>query len=316
VVVPLALLALGFALPMTTVGLWYWRHGAADDLIYWTVLGNLGYTANPISAREAAGRAASSLLPFAIVTAPLWWGAWRSRDAWDDRHARVIALGALVCTLPAVVLGFRFFPHYFVQFYPPLAIATSPWVLARASSGTRGSRLFFAWTTVMVLGFMASTLVLYLGNRTVYRERARVFAAVGERLRRDPCARGGSLFVWGYAPMFYYFSDLPPASRFAVLASARLTGYVPGNLGRVRRGTATREQGVPAHWDWLMADLRSRRATFIIDTAPAGIFRWDAYPMDAFPRLRAYVRDGFELAGELERVRIYRRAGCAARGAR
>jgi hypothetical protein len=164
----------------------------------------------------------------------------------------------------------------------------------------------------MLVLFMLSTVGLYLGPWRVYREIDPVFARVGERLRADPCATRGSLFVWGYAPVFYYHARLPAASRFVVLAQARLTGYISGNLASVRGEQVVEGVAEPRHWDWLMEDLDARRAAFILDTAPAGIFRWNRYPMREYPRLQGYVDREFEQVDVIDGVRIYRRIGCAA----
>jgi hypothetical protein len=67
---------------------------------------------------------------------------------------------------------------------------------------------------------------------------------------------------------------------------------------------------VPEHWDWLMSDLGRRRATYVLDTAPAGIYRWNLYPVDHFPRLRAYLSANYEVAGTVDGVVIYRRLDC------
>jgi len=66
---------------------------------------------------------------------------------------------------------------------------------------------------------------------------------------------------------------------------------------------------MPRLWDWLMEDLDESRATYVLDTAPAGIFRWDRYPVRDFPRLRADLRDHYDEVGVVERVRIFRRRG-------
>jgi len=104
---------------------------------------------------------------------------------------------------------------------------------------------------------------------------------------------------------------MPAASRFAVLAQARLTGYVAGDLEAVRRSDQPDGQVVEAHWEWLMSDLRRSATTFIVDTAPAGIYRWNHYPVSRYPRLQQYLDDEFELAGKVRGVRIYRPRGCA-----
>jgi hypothetical protein len=162
------------------------------------------------------------------------------------------------------------------------------------------------------VAFTISTIALYTGPWRVYREIDPVFAHVGARLRADPCATHGTLFVWGYAPVFYYHARLPAASRFVVLAQARLTGYISGNLAAVRGERPTEGVIEPRHWDWLMDDLEARQATYIVDTAPAGIFRWNQYPMADYPRLQTYVDRHFEPLDVIDDVRVYRRIGCDA----
>ena len=68
-----------------------------------------------------------------------------------------------------------------------------------------------------------------------------------------------------------------------------------------------------AHWDWLMDDLERTEATYMLDTAPAGLYRWNRYPLRDYPRLDRYVAEGYERLDDVSRVRVYRRRGCAAR---
>ena len=165
----------------------------------------------------------------------------------------------------------------------------------------------------MLVGFTVANAVLYLGPAgTVYNERRPVYREVAERLRADACATGASLFVWGSAPNLYYYSGLRPASRFVAMSAARLTGYVPGNLASNRGEIPAEGTAVPAHWDWLMGDLDRHRATFIVDTAPANLYRWGRYPVSDHPRLQRYVDDQFDLVATIRDVRIYRRRGCEA----
>jgi hypothetical protein len=279
-------------------------------LLYWTVGNNIAYTTRAIQPSEAAERFVSYAVPFALVTAPLWWGSWRLRanDETPDRRALMLAL--VVFAVPAAFLGFRFYPHYFVQLYVPLAIAAAPWLEAQlVPRVTRAGRLAAGWAVAMLAGFMAANAVLYLGGLRVYREIDPAFRNVARRLRADACAPGATMFVWGYAPAFYYYADLPIASRFAVMAQSRLTGYVSGNLASVR-GETEPDPVVSEHWDWLMTDLERRRATFIVDTAPAGTYRWDRYPVERYPRLRDYLAEHYDAVDTVDAVRIYRRRGC------
>jgi hypothetical protein len=223
-----------------------------------------------------------------------------------------VALGLL----PALA-GFRFFPHYFVPAVFALALGAAT-AVARwwERPRERAFRTFLAATLVLALGFAGANAWLYLGGSRVYRETDPVYREVAERLAADECFPGSRLFVWGWAPAFYYEAGLRgarPASRFAVLASAGLTGYVPGNPDGARRHDPGEPVPAPAHWDWLMADLERSRATYVLDTAPAGLFRWNRYPLRDYPRLDRYVAEGYDRIDEVSGVRVYRRRGCAAR---
>jgi hypothetical protein len=312
-------LAAGFALPLLATWVVFAATGGARDLLYWLVWRNALYAANPITPAGALERAASYLLPWLLATSPLWW-AWRSaRPALGAHHRRLIDGLVVLGLLPALV-GFRFFPHYFVPAVFALALGAGPavarwWERPRKLAG----RVFLASTLVLALGFAGANAWLYLGDSGVYREADPVYRAVADRLVADECFPGSRLFVWGWAPGFYYEAGLRgsrPASRFAVLAAAGLTGYVPGNPDGARRREPGEPVPAPAHWDWLMGDLERTRATYVLDTAPVGLYRWNRYPLRDYPRLDRYVAEGYERIEEVSGVRVYRRHGCEAAGLR
>ncbi len=138
----------------------------------------------------------------------------------------------LLFSLPAVFVGFRFFPHYFVQLYLPLALLAAPWTaaalgppLARAGAvrrrlGARHARRVHGRERRALLGPCARLR----GDAAGLPRRRR------DTLRADPCYGRGPLFVWGFAPQLYAEIGLPPASRF-IVPQASLAGYVPGNRG-------------------------------------------------------------------------------------
>ena len=309
-------LATGFGVPLVATWVAFAITGGAHDLLYWLVWRNVLYAANPITAVGAIERAASYLLPWLLATTPLWW-AWRSSRPLLDAHRRRLIDGLVALGLLAALAGFRFFPHYFVPAVFALALGAGPAVARWCERPlARAGRLFLAASLVLALGFGAANAWLYLGGSNVYRETDPVYRAVAERLAADECFPGSRLFVWGWAPAFYYEAGLRgarPASRFAVLAQAGLTGYVPGNPDGARRREPGEPVPEPAHWDWLMADLERTPATYVLDTAPAGLYRWNRYPLRDYPRLDRYVAEGYERIGDVSRVRVYRRRGCAAR---
>jgi hypothetical protein len=310
-------LAAGFALPVAGTWAWFAATGGADDIVYWLLWRNAVYAANPISLAAALGRAARYLLPWLLATAPLWW-AWRHSRRDLDAHRRRLVDGLVWLGLVPTFAGFRFFPHYFVPVVLALALGAAP-AAARWTQRpvARAGRVFLAATLALAGGFAVANAWLWLGDARVYRERDPVYLRVAERLAADSCFGAGSrLFVWGWAPAFYYEAGLRgarPASRFAVLAAAGLTGYVPGNPAGARRREPDEPAPAPAHWDLLMADFERTPPTYVVDTAPAGLYRWDRYPLSDYPRLGQYVAEGYEWMDDVDRVRLYRRRGCSAR---
>jgi 4-amino-4-deoxy-L-arabinose transferase-like glycosyltransferase len=304
----LAALACGLAVPLVATLAWFAGAGSLTDFLYWNVTYNLAYADNPIDAREALVRALKFLLPFLVVTLPLWWGAWRSRLLLDA-HRRWLLAGVLALSVPPVFLGLRFFPHYFVQLYLPLALAAGPcaaelWTRRRQRAFT-GAAL---WTGFVLLGFTVVNLVLLARGRSIENTRP-VFGNVARRLRADPCFDGARLFVWGFAPDFYYHARLRPASRF-VLPGATLSGYQPGHPDAHAARALVRED----HWRLLLDDLARRRATYVLDTAGSGLHRWRHFPAHRFPALWGLLRREYTLVDVVDGVAIHRRVGCQGTG--
>jgi 4-amino-4-deoxy-L-arabinose transferase-like glycosyltransferase len=301
-------LAVGLGLPLALCYGWFAARGAAEALVFWTWSHNIRYARNPIPPAEALGRAASSLLPFLLVTAPLWWAAWRSRPLIG--RPWLLLAAATAGSLAGAFVGFRFFPHYFVPLYLSLAVTAAPATALALERGGRGARAAVAWPLLLLVSATATNLVLYRGPWRVYEETRPVFRKVGERLREDPCYGSGSLFVWGFAPQVYAEAGLVPASRF-VVPQASLTGYVPGNRASRSGGVDARSLVRADHWDLLMGDLGRRRPTFVVDTAPSGLHGWDRYPLADFPRLQGFLRSGYDAVAIVDGVWIWRLRGCS-----
>ncbi|MCI0416323.1 hypothetical protein L0222_26410, partial [bacterium] len=159
-IVQMMLMGAGFAIPLFLTYLWFVSRGGADALLYWTIQNNLGYSANPISIREAIGRAVSYLLPFLIATAPLWWCAWRSRHLHESTYRSLFTLLLVLFSIPPALIGFRFFPHYFIQFYIPLCLAGAPYVnqILQRPLSLKG-KLFCGYVLALFLGFTIANCV-------------------------------------------------------------------------------------------------------------------------------------------------------------
>ena len=308
---PLALgsLLAGLAIPLAATWAIFTALGDSEALLYWTVLHNFKYAQQPMELAEIFQRMAKYFLPFLAATVGLWVLALRSRS-YLPRYPWALIMSVLLCTIPIVFVGFRFYPHYFVPLYPPLALGAGP-VLANLwmSPASRWSKLTLAYILASWFCFSVANGILYLsGHEFPWEEYNPAYRKVADVLHADACHEGASIFTWGPGSMFTYPVDLPLASRF-VGPSSTICGYVPGNWairsGRIKANDIVR----PDHWEQLMGDLERSRATYIIDGSHT--FRnWKAFPVENFPRMMEYLGAHFDVVNTVGTVRIFRRRGC------
>lgn len=299
-------LAVGFGLPVLLAWSVFAARGAGEAYLYWNYAHNFAYTSAGPSFGEGAGRLVRYCLPLLAISAPAWVALWRARH--EIERPIYGMLGALCLGVVAAgALGGRFYPHYFIPLYVPLAIGAAPTVTsALVPVVTVAGRRWLLYGALVVALASLGTGLVYTGRIGHQVERRPVFAAVATRLKADACYPGARLFVWGYAPTFYTAADLLPASRFLYVDNT-LVGHVSGH--RELRPDLIR----PDHWDLLMGDLARTRPTFIVDAADAHLSRWRV-PMHRHPRMRAFVDAGYEATAVVDGAVIYRRRGCLAPG--
>lgn len=301
------------AVPALLAWGYFWSRGSGADFVYWNLGRNLTYMANAPSLSEASERAAAYFASFLLATSPLWWMAIRvggevfvPAEPAADRRYRAVLLGSIfVCALGAAFAGWRFYPHYFVPLYVPLALAAAPDLHRRMRPPLgRSGRALLALTGVLWVGFTAANAYLYYARDDVYVETRPAVEEVARRLERDPCFGRGTLFVWGYAPQLYARSGLPPATRF-VFIDTTLVGHVSAR--RPQDGAANLV--IDRHWDWLMGDLARKPPVYVLDASRARLSRWGT-PLENYPRLAAFVAAGYQPLAEVGGVRIYRKRAC------
>ena len=296
----LALLA-GTVVPVAVTYAVFLATGTQQEAAYWNVWHNLLYASTPFHLASATGRMARQLLPFLLTVSPLAYAWWLGRHL-ANRQVLLLALTTLMFAMS--FLGWRFYPHYFVPLYVPLALGAAPWVEASWAAGSPGGKKFAATIAGFVIVATVVNAALYRPSSRVYAETRPVYERVAERLRRDACYPGATMFVWGYAPIFYAASGLPQATRFVFIDST-LVGH------RSARSAPEPSLIRSDHWDLLMNDLQRRQPAYVLDTAKAGLFRW-RFSVDGFPRLAAWLTREYEPIDTIDEVRILRRRSCLA----
>ena len=276
----LPMLIAGFCLPIAMAVAWLGFAGALapyiDQVWRWGFLyAGTTFLEHPL--RDGVIRSGDWLgFHAALVAAAIWA---RSSVRW-----RLVAWAAI--SFAAALVGWRFFPRYFFQLLPVLAIVASRgMVLAKRRR-------------VIVLALLLIPLVRF-GPR--YFQLARDLATgqphqwsdvvlnqdsqAAARMVRSLARSGDTLFVWGFRPDLWVYTGLPAATRFldcqaltGVPADRHLTQSVPVP------GEFTREN---------REELARARPTFVMD----GLSLYNhALAMEQYAELRPWLAQYKEVA--------------------
>ena len=267
--------------------------GILADAVYWTIGDHDVPHIFWMRALLFTSAFAAACLPLLVGS----WAALRGSELWQGRGAEKTALSALlvVSAIGAAASG-RFYPHYYIQMLPALALlagaAHAGLTSARLSwpPVQRAMPLMYVWVTASLLAFATSHWVS-LGSR-------RAIGAPG-RYVREHSRPDDRIFVWGQAPQVYLDAGRRPASRY--IATFPLTGYI---FGGPLPGVDTRNRILVGSWQTLEHDFGVHPPAFIVDTE----VRPDAlYPMRTFPVLAAMVARDFEPVFRTDDAVVYRR---------
>jgi len=286
-------LAAGFALPVLCAAL------ATDPagFLFWTVTGSATYASFTGSELLVLGRGLANTAILTVACAGLIPPVVRVLRARAPRALRapgvmgaIGVMGAdlwlwLASSAGAVVLGFHFFGHYYLQLLPPAALlATAALQLlprARLTSAVVTSAcccaLFLTW------GLLAPRPELVHAQRL----------ATALAHRTAPADR---VLVWGMHPETYWLADRTPASRF--LTAGLLTNYSGGRDGpRVGEKYA-----VAGAWPVFRAEMAARAPALVVDDS-----RGKPYRPDRLPSLRRLLNGRYEEVGRVDGAVLYAR---------
>ncbi|MFK0169532.1 ArnT family glycosyltransferase [Streptomyces sp. NPDC090306] len=282
---PLLAVAAGTVLPVLGAALVTDPAG----FLFWTVTGSSAYASFAGSELHVLGRALANAAILAVACAgllPPVVRALRTRrtgaaETWG--WLWLWLTGAAV----AVVAGFHFFGHYYLQLVPPLALTATA---ALQTLPPRSSRTAVLTSACCCAVFLAWGL---LAPRPEL-DHVRRLAAVTDR-RTAP---GDRVLFWGMHPESYWFADRAPASRF--LTAGLLTNYSGGRDGpRVGERYA-----VAGSWRTFRTETASRPPALVVDDS-----RGAPYGPDRIPALRRWLAARYERVGEVDGAVLYARSG-------
>ncbi|HEX7517524.1 MAG TPA: glycosyltransferase family 39 protein [Chthoniobacterales bacterium] len=276
-----AMLTAGFVGALGLVTIILQKQGILRDAFYWTIT-------NHTDLHVFWGKAALLTPAFLGICWPLLIGAalaYRDdRGVWAGKGAERIALfGLLAASAIGTAAGGRYYPHYYIQLIPPLALLAAPhfarhWLLRPAVT--------YAWLALAVVAF---SIAHWLGLAS-QREPSEAGRYLSEHSAADD-----RIFVWGQEPKFYLDARRRPASRY--ILTLLFTGYDG------RRNVDTRNRIVPEAWTTLEQDFRRHPPAYIVDLHSNPDAR---YPVRDFPILATLLAERYEPVARTADGLIYR----------
>lgn len=266
----------------------YTVSGVAKDITVWLTLG--------------AGMAVVTGILLTVFRPGVRWRAMervaRTTPAWFAVMQALAAFGGALFT-------FRFFPHYFVEFFPFAAIAVGYVTTTQFNGAGKDERAAQISAGTMVLGGIILLVIASSAlsrNVRVRRETDRwyqnpaidpIVRYVSERTRPDQ-----TIFVWGFRAETYLSSHRYPGSRFV---------YTVYPAGVVPWFQATHEEEerrvVPGSRELLLEDLEADQPELVIDAGRSMNGRY----MYNYPVLRTYLDRKYCFMRYVDGEPVYRR---------
>lgn len=286
-------LAAGFLAPNLLAAAWLTAQGSLGA--YWRQFWEWGalYASHTFVERPLANgllRTANWMGFHAALVAGAAWFWWRDRESARGRFALWAAL-----SLAGVATGWRFFPRYYFQLLPAVALAAA-----------RGFALL-GRRRALALSLLLLVPLVRFGPR--YAELARDLVAGrphpwsdvamdrdsrdAARILRGMAAPGDTLFVWGFRPELYAYTRLPAGTRF--LESQPLTGVFADR--HLFQSEPLSPERTRAHRE----ELARTSPTFVVDgLGPLN----PALALESFPDLQPWLRN-YRLAALTYGTAIY-----------
>jgi len=285
----------GFFATLGLVTIVLYEQGILREAFYWTITDH----ANPHVFWESG---VLLTLAFIGTCLPLLIGAAMAcRDKngiWMGNGAeRTALLGLVAASAVGAAAGGRFYPHYYIQLIPPLALLGAPHYAQLWSGRTQPRHWLlrpaatYAWLGLTVVAFSISHS-LKLASKREPSETGRYLS--------EHSTPEDRIFVWGNGARFYLEARRRPACRYFM--SFPLTGYVfPGEM---REKINWRNRILPGAWMTLERDFSRHPPTYIVDlrvdpkNAP--------YPVEDFPILARLLAERYRPVARTAEGVVYR----------
>lgn len=287
-----AVLTAGFFTLLGLIIIVLQAQGILPDALYWTVRAQQiphVFWQNGILAT----------LAFTVACLPLIIGATAAlRDGqkmWANKRAERLALfGLLVASAIGTAAGGRFYPHYYIQLVPPLALLAAPHLRAVFQQHLRRplpAAAISAWCALAVVSFAIAHWLGLIPRRKPTQ--------VGQYLAAH-AATNDRIFIWGRSAAQYYLdAHRRPACRYVV--TFPLTGFI---FGGPLPGIDTRRWVTPGAWDNLEKDVARHPPAYIADLYATPNCQ---YPVGDFVVLSTILAEDYRPVAQINDAIIYQR---------
>jgi 4-amino-4-deoxy-L-arabinose transferase-like glycosyltransferase len=293
-IIQATMLTLGFFAALSFVTIVLWKQGILHEAFFWTIA---DHDIPHVFWRTGILRT----LAFLGACLPLVIGAIMAchdkSEIWSGRTAeRTALLGLLVASAIGAAAGARFYPHYYVQLIPPLALLAAPYYAQLWSRTIQPPhwllrpKVTYAW--------LALTVVVFSTVHWVGLVHRRIPSEAGRYLLTHS-APDDRIFVWGQRAKIYLEAHRRPACRY--ITTFPLTGYV---FGGTVPGFDTRGRILPGAWSELQQDFARHPPTYIVDVQSDP--RTAQQPVKNFPILAKLLAERYQPVAHTAEGVIYR----------
>ncbi|MBT3182816.1 MAG: hypothetical protein HN337_09980 [Deltaproteobacteria bacterium] len=294
----------GFIIPLALCAFYLLGIGALEDAIRWVWLENVSYATSMQSLSETLAMGATRIGIYVAASLPLWILALghivKFIRRGDLPAGEAVLFTWILLSFITVSLGGRFFPHYFLQFIPPLTIlAALGYTSWFAPFFRKKVALLRTITYVVLIGPIVGFLALHVIEIRKLPKKVAAERTIGAFISKTTLP-DAKIFVWGHNSDIYFYSKRVPASRFSYcsyLTNAR-EGFE--NLNRI-------DEPDDSSWQMLMSDLTEEPPDIIVDMSGTGIRGYDAYPIGGFNYLSSFMKPNYLISANIYGAHIWKK---------
>ena len=302
-----ALLTIGFFVSLTIAALVLYHQGVLEEAYFWI------FTHHDIPHGPTDPvfwiRGGRMTLAFVAACFPLALGSWLAfspyrhlwQNSWGNLKAEWLTMWILfLMSVIGTAASGRFYPHYYIQMTPIMAMIAAPMLAAIFSGKIMGNRFWlkpsflYGWIMLTVVGFLISHSYGTYNNRALL--------APGVYLQENS-PEDATIFVWGQKTNIYLDAERTPASRF--VATFPLTGYIFGSPHSWDPSYDTSDRIVAGSWESLAREFQEKLPDYIIDEDGARAV--PRYPIRNYPLLKNILDEHYQKEAKMEFGIIYKK---------